>query len=209
MAKAQFIAKARKPIYENGKTVQYVSKRGKNAGVTLTKVDYTQPADENDRVIINIGDSYWKWCLYGGTPKYSKTKPRMSQLTSNWFKQQLYGLQEKLDEWNPSEPDDVETFITDMREDIEALRDECQERLDSMPWQLQDSDSGQIIQERIDTLDNIINELDGVDVQFISELNREDDETEADFLERLSQEQSEWLTDKVEELQSNIDLSFE
>lgn len=32
MATAKFVEKATKPIYENGKVVEYISKRGKRAG---------------------------------------------------------------------------------------------------------------------------------------------------------------------------------
>ena len=48
MAKANFIEIAKKPIYKRGKRIEYVSKRGKRAGQTLSKIDRNQPANEND-----------------------------------------------------------------------------------------------------------------------------------------------------------------
>ena len=58
MARAQFVEKAKKPIYKHGKRVEYVSQRGKRAGQTLTKLDRSQPEDENDEILINVGESY-------------------------------------------------------------------------------------------------------------------------------------------------------
>ena len=46
MAKANFIEIAKKPIYKRGKSIEYVSKRGKRAGQTLSKIDRNQPANE-------------------------------------------------------------------------------------------------------------------------------------------------------------------
>ena len=48
MAKANFIEIAKKPIYKRGKRIEYVSKQGKRAGQTLSKIDRNQPANEND-----------------------------------------------------------------------------------------------------------------------------------------------------------------
>ena len=74
MAKAEFVLSAKRNIYKRGRKVQYVSKRGKKAGQTLTKIDRFQPADEGDEVLIHAGESYYTWCFYGGQPIYSKTK---------------------------------------------------------------------------------------------------------------------------------------
>lgn len=208
MAKAQFVEKAKKPIYKHGKRVEYVSQRGKRAGQTLTKLDRSQPEDENDEILINVGESYYTWCFYGGQPQYSKERPKPSQLTQNWFKQELYSIQEKIEEFEPEDIEDVATFVDDIRSDAESLRDECQEHLDNMPEQLQDSDSGQTLQERIDNLDSVIGDIDNFDFEFESEIEKEDDETDDEFLERQSEEKQQWLDDKTSEIQE-FDFNFE
>lgn len=208
MAKAQFVEKAKKPIYKHGKRVEYVSQRGKRAGQTLTKLDRSQPEDENDEILINVGESYYTWCFYGGQPQYSKERPKPSQLTQNWFKQELYSIQEKIEEFEPEDVEDVATFIDEIRDDAESLRDECQEHLDNMPEQLQDSDSGQTLQERIDNLDSIIGDIDNFDSEFESEIEKEDDESDDEFLERQSEEKQQWLDDKTSEIQE-FDFNFE
>ena len=208
MARAQFVEKAKKPIYKHGKRVEYVSQRGKRAGQTLTKLDRSQPEDENDEILINVGESYYNWCFYGGQPQYSKERPKPSQLTQNWFKQELYSIQEKIEEFEPEDVEDVATFVDDIRSDAESLRDECQEHLDNMPEQLQDSDSGQTLQERIDNLDSVIGDIDNFDSEFESEIEKEDDETDDEFLERQSEEKQQWLDDKMSEIQE-FDFNFE
>lgn len=208
MARAQFVEKANKPIYKHGKRVEYVSQRGKRAGQTLTKLDRSQPEDENDEILINVGESYYTWCFYGGQPQYSKERPKPSQLTQNWFKQELYSIQEKIEEFEPEDVEDVATFIDEIRDDAESLRDECQEHLDNMPEQLQDSDSGQTLQERIDNLDSVIGDIDNFDSEFESEIEKEDDETDDEFLERQSEEKQQWLDDKTSEIQE-FDFNFE
>ena len=72
MATAKFIEQAKRPIYKRGKKVEYISQRGKHAGETKTKIDRNQPADEQDEILINVGEGYWTWCFYGGSPIYSK-----------------------------------------------------------------------------------------------------------------------------------------
>lgn len=208
MARAQFVEKAKKPIYKHGKRVEYVSQRGKRAGQTLTKLDRSQPEDENDEILINVGESYYTWCFYGGQPQYSKERPKPSQLTQNWFKQELYSIQEKIEEFEPEDVEDVATFVDDIRSDAESLRDECQEHLDNMPEQLQDSDSGQTLQERIDNLDSVIGDIDNFDSEFESQIEKEDDETDDEFLERQSEEKQQWLDDKTSEIQE-FDFNFE
>lgn len=208
MARATFVKKAKKPIYLHGKLVEYVSKRGKRAGQTLTKLDRSQPEDENDEILINVGESYYTWCFYGRQPQYSKERPKPSQLTQNWFKQELYSIQEKIEDFEPEEIEDVATFIDEIRNDAESLRDECQEHLDNMPEQLQDSDSGQTLQERIDNLDSVIVDIDNFDSEFESEIEKEDDETDEEFLERQSEEKQQWLDDKMSEI-NDIDFDIE
>ena len=208
MARAQFVEKAKKPIYKHGKRVEYVSQRGKRAGQTLTKLDRSQPEDENDEILINVGESYYTWCFYGGQPQDSKERPKPSQLTQNWFKQELYSIQEKIEEFEPEDVEDVATFIDEIRDDAESLRDECQEHLDNMPEQLQDSDSGQTLQERIDNLDSVIGDIDNFDSEFESEIEKEDDESDDEFLERQSEEKQQWLDDKTSEIQE-FDFNFE
>lgn len=210
MAKANFIESAKKPIYKRGKRIEYVSKRGKRAGQTLSKIDRNQPADENDEILINTGESYWTWCFYGGQPIYSKTKPRQSQLTNNSFKQELYSIQESVEDFSPEDPDEVGEFVEELISNLEELRDTCQESFDNIPEQLQEGNSGQILQERIENLDDVIYNLENIDTEFSSEL----DESEKDGMSQEEwecqeeDEREEWIADKIGEI-NDVGLDFE
>lgn len=210
MAKANFIESAKKPIYKRGKRIEYVSKRGKRAGQTLSKIDRNQPADENDEILINIGESYWTWCFYGGQPIYSKTKPRQSQLTNNSFKQELYSIQESVEDFSPEDPDEVGEFVEELISDLEELRDTCQESFDNIPEQLQEGDSGQILQERIENLDDVISNLENIDTEFSSELDEseKDGMSQEEWERQEEDEREEWIADKIGEI-NDAGLDFE
>lgn len=213
MAKATFVEAAKKPIYKHGKRVEYVSQRGKRAGQTLSKIDRNQPQDENDEILINVGESYYTWCFYGGQPIYSKTQPRPSQLTQNAFKSELYSIQEKIEDFDhEGDPETIAVFVDEIKSDLESLRDTCQESLDNIPEQLQEAPAGQTLQERIENLDSAISEFEDIDTEFDSQLDeetdRDEDESDEDWQTRLDEEKTEWCDEKVGVI-NDIDLAFE
>ena len=210
MAKADFIESAKKPIYKRGKRIEYVSKRGKRAGQTLSKIDRNQLADENDEILINVGESYWTWCFYGGQPIYSKTKPRKSQLTNNPFKQELYAIQESVEDFSTEDPDEVGEFVEELISNLEELRDTCQESFDNTPEQLQEGNSGQILQERIENLDDVISNLENIDTEFSSELDEseKDGMSQEEWERQEEDEREEWIADKIGEI-NDAGLDFE
>lgn len=196
MAKPTFIKSARKDIYTRGKLVELIHQKGKNAGQKYMKRDRTQPEDENDAILIHKGESYWTWAFMNGPQLYSKTRPRQSQLTQSEFMSTYYGIMEQIEDWEPEDHDEstLEDFVEDIKSQIEDLRDETQDRLDSMPYQLQESDSGQLLQERIDECDRIVGDLDGIDTSFDYDEDDSEDEKEQAW------------EDKVQEIK---DVSFE
>lgn len=52
----------------------------------------------------------------------------------------------------------------ELRDTIEGIMDEQQERLDNMPEGLQEGDVGQLLQERIDACESTMYELDSIDI---------------------------------------------
>ncbi len=210
MAKATFVEAAKKPIYKHGKRVEYVSQRGKRAGQTLSKIDRNQPQDDNDEILINVGESYYTWCFYGGQPIYSKTQPRQSQLTNNQFKQELYTIQESVEDFSPEDTDDVSVFVEELISNLENLRDTCQESLDNIPEQLQEGNSGQILQERIENLDDVISNLENIDTEFSSELDEseKDGMSQEEWERQEEDEKEQWIADKIGEI-NDAGLDFE
>ena len=208
MARAIYVEAAKKPIYKRGKKVEYVSKRGKRAGQTLTKLDRSQPADADDEILINVGEPYYTWQFYGErNAHYSKTRPRQSQLTNNWFKKELYSIQERVEDvgdvaFAPKTPEELSDFISDITDDLQSLLDDCQTNFDNIPEQLQEGDAGQTLQARIENLESAISELENIDAEFESDLDE-------NATEDAKQEEIEnWISDRIDLIQA-VDLSFE
>ena len=191
MARANFVKAAQKDIYTVGKYVKYESKKGKRAGQELIKLDRTVPKDKSDAIFIGKGESYWWWQFKNDGKHFSKTRPKNSQLTQSNYLSQLYAIQESMDDPKAETYEDLQAFVEDIKEQLESLKEETEGSLENMPESLQQGPTGELLQERIDALDNAINELEGIDLDFDSEGDQTLDE---------------WMHDKVEEIQG---VSFE
>ena len=208
MARAVFVKSAQKAIYKNGKRVEYVSQKGKRIGQTLSKIDKTIPENENDEVFIAKGESYWWWAFQYGGKHFSKTQPKASQLTQSNYLSQLYDIQERLNEVQVNSPGDVEFCIDEFKDEIENLKDETDSSLQNMPEQLQQVPTGELLQERIDALDNAISELESIDCDYEEpddEMIKEeigDSCTDEEIEEKKNEKLQEWLDEKISEIQS-------
>lgn len=214
MAKANFVNKARKNIYVNGKVVKYVSQKGKRKGQTLEKLDRTQPENKQDKIFIKKGESYWHWTFMGGITHISKERPKQSQLTQSEFLSSVYQIEEAMQEASSITEDEVQEWISE----LESILDEVQDRLSSMPEQLQESSSsGQLLQERIDNLEQWIESLQSVDFNEINEEEAEADaKSEWDTMEEKEKEElvkEEWIAIRKQEIldekQSDIDSEIQ
>ena len=124
-----------------------------------------------------------------GPQLYSKTRPRASQLTQSEFMSTYYGIMEQIEDWDPEDHDEsaLEDFVEDIKSQLEELRDETQERLDNMPESLQESDSGQLLQERIDECDNLISEFESIDTSFDYDEDDSEDEKEQAWEDKVQE----------------------
>lgn len=145
---------------------------------------------------INKGDSYWWWQFRHGPKRRSKTRPRASQLTQSAYLSTLYGLREQVEDF--ALPDDgtekdklaaLKEFIDNLRPDVEGLGEECQNSLDNMPDSLQDGDTGQMLQERIDSCEEAASELDSIIDRCDEAMETEEDEAESaeDLISEVSE----------------------
>ena len=80
--------------------------------------------------------------------------------------------------------------------------DECQESLDNMPEGLQEGDTGQMLQERIEACESAQSELESMDLDFESEHDADDKEITQ---EDRDQELQDWLDEKKDEMTELID----
>lgn len=176
MAKLNYIKAAAKDIYTYGKVVQYKSLKGKNAGQMLTKVDKTQPEDENDPIFIKKGEEYYWWQFMYRPKQYSKTRPKQSQLINSPFLSGIASLQERIEEYQPGSKEDFESFRDEIAEEIQSMADECQEKLDGMPESLQSAPSGETLSNRVEELENWKSEIENVECEELDEEENEDDQ---------------------------------
>ncbi len=166
---------------------------------------------DNPKAGIKKGEPYYWWKFRRGGKHYSKTPPRQSQLTQSEFLSQLYGLEEQLDGYQPGGFDtvaDLESDIQSIIEDLENLKSETEDKLGNMPEGLQQGDTGQLLQERIDGVDNLVSELEALDFDepnyedFLAEaetdLTQEEDEEEDAFQERVTAKAHELAAAAVE-----------
>lgn len=112
------------------------------------------------------GDEYYQWAIKsqrGGTVYRQHAKHgsvRQSQLTHSKMSGAYAAIEGVEDAMRTAETcEDVAEALRGASSDIESVRDEYQESLDNMPEQLQQGDTGQQIQEKIDGLDEFAQNL--------------------------------------------------
>lgn len=119
---------------------------------------------------IAVGETYYKIVERFSKPKCrcSDCRPARSELTSSDYLSWLYDLQDNLtDRFDFTEDGSKDELYSE----IENMRDELQERFDNIPEQFQEGDAACTLQERIDSLDEALDELDSYDYP-----DKEDDE---------------------------------
>jgi hypothetical protein len=99
---------------------------------------------------------------------------------------------------------ELESSRSDAVSEVTNLRDETQSKLDNMPEGLQQGDTGQLLQERIEALDEVISNLEGVDVSF-EEPDKEEDQSDEEYEEAKQQA----LDDRLSEICSELDDAME
>jgi hypothetical protein len=224
MARANFVNKAQKDIFNYGKRVEYVSAKGKREGQTLSKTDRTIPRDDADTIFIEKGESYYWWQFQNSPKQYSKTPPRASELTQSAHYSTLYSIVEQIEDFSADSAEELSDFAESIKTELEDLRDTTQESYDNMPENLQYSPTADLLQERVDSLESGISEIESIDFDYEEEDEEELKQTIADeqgidtdvdgwedevenFIEEKRQELlSEWVQEKLEELQA---ISFE
>jgi len=137
---------------------------------------------------VKKGDSYYWWAFRYEGIHASKTYPHRSLLTQSSFLQELYGIEDDLGSLAPDSnlPSEIENIIGR----IDSLRETCEDSLSNMPDNLQESSSsGQLLQERIDSLQSWSDDLSGIDI------NVDEDE----IRENAKSEFEEWDEDQIKE----------
>lgn len=133
-----------------------------------------------------------------------------SDLTQSEYLKTIYQIQEN-NNIDASEFDTVEDIIEvrdEIQSELESLRDETQDKLDNMPDSLRDSPNGELLQERIDNLDNAISELSDIDDSLDNEPDREDYDDDESYEEDLAEQVHDKISDiadKINEVVSGLE----
>lgn len=93
-------------------------------------------------------------------------------------------------------------------DELDSIKDQCQDSLDNMPEGLQYGSTGELLQERIDCLDDVISELESIDYDSIkeeAETNIDVEEGDENYEEELEGEIKSSLADAINEALSQID----
>lgn len=120
----------------------------------MAKVTFVKRA-RKENPVAKKGESYYWWQFAFQPKMYSKTPPTRSQTVRSPFYQQLYALEDSVGSY--IDPDSVQN---DFIPELEQLRDEQEEARENMPEGLQESATGELLQERFDGLDNWITEIE-------------------------------------------------
>lgn len=116
---------------------------------------------------IKKGTSYYWWKFRYGGKRYSLTAPRASQLTQSSFYATLHGISETLEDL--SEEDDLPGAIEQAASDLRELAEECESNKSNMPESLQESETGQLLDERAEFCNAAADELEAIDTEIEDE----------------------------------------
>ena len=121
---------------------------------------------------IKKGEPYYWWKFRNSPKQFSKTPPRPQQLTQSGYMSSVFDLndtqnaicEEFADCKKKHFNENFESSVDEWKSAAEELRDGCQESLDNMPEHLQDtSSSGELLTERIESLESYISEIEGIE----------------------------------------------
>lgn len=153
---------------------------------------------------IKKGESYYWWKFrYGGLHR-SKTPPKPSQLTQSEFLSTMYSIEETIQEL--SIVDDLESSIEEIKGELENLRDETQDKFDNMPEGLQQGDTGQLLEGRVSSVEDMISELEQIDteVSVTVDEDSEEGETEQETQDRIAEAREKAEEERKQEILDEI-----
>lgn len=157
------------------------------------KVHFVKSARKAIGEQVQVGESYYWWKFRHGGKCISKTYPKRSQLTRSEYYQQLYDIEDELS--NLYADDTLPGNVEDIASRLRDIASECENRRDNMPEQLQDSASGDLLQQRADGCNSAADELESIDFD-VPEL--EEDEEGNDNQEEID----DFWNEKLEEVQN-------
>lgn len=129
--------------------------------------------------VIKKGDEYYRFWLTRFLPLKILClgcKPKPSEMTTSEFLSNLYAIDEDVQGWDIEDMNDASSFIENIVEQLNNLRDETEEKLSNMPDQLQYSPNGELLQGRVDSVQEMADEFEAIDTDIDESLSDEEKE---------------------------------
>jgi hypothetical protein len=168
----------------------------------VPKVHHVKKARKtNKRYGIIRGEPYWWWKTrtpgsLSGIKRVSLKPPRPSDLAGSPFVRSFLSIQERVEDMTVSTKEEAEEARDGLREaasDVRELRDEEEEKYDSIPDSLKESPSGEVVRGRRDgcestaeSLDEAAEKIDDLLKDWIDEGDDRDDEDRPDTAEEVA-----------------------
>jgi len=151
---------------------------------------------------------WWKFRYGGRRVRCTKPEcqPKPSDLTQSEYLSTVYEWQERTFEFDCRE--DVESAKEEMAGEIETLRCELEEKLDNMPEGLRDGDTGQLLQERIASLQEAQDAIESIEVEIEGEEPEEPERAEGETDEAFAARRAAWCQE-VEKWNEKNQPAFE
>lgn len=144
---------------------------------------------------IKKGESYFWWEFRYGGKHVSRTQPRPSQLTGSEFLSTVLRIGERINDVSlDTDVGELQNIVDEIKDELETLQSETQDKRDNMPEQLQEAPTGELLQNRIDSLQEMMDEIDNITIPDALE-EGEGDQSEIDNFESER-------TSAIEELQN-------
>lgn len=143
--------------------------------------------------VIQAGAPYVWWKFrYGGKRVrcgQAACAPKPADLTQSEFLSTLYDIQETT--FPADTIEDLESAKDEVVSRLEELRDQQEEKRSNMPDSLQESDTGNMLQERYDAIDSAISDIESVDITDLDPEDKDEGETDEDFATRQQEHRDE------------------
>ena len=155
---------------------------------------------------IKVGDTYLKGTPFRRSPviRCVKCGLRSWELSSSDYVQ---GVGRACDCWEEDYGCDEDTAQS-IADELDTIKDNYQDSLDNMPEGLQEGDTGQLIQERIDNLDSAISDLEAIDYDTLKENAKDDVDSEEgtdEYEAELEEKTKDSLREEIESALSCLD----
>lgn len=138
--------------------------------------------------VIKVGEEYYRFSQSRFQPLRIlclACKPTRSQMTGSDFLAVVYDIEDSMAGLSVENMEEAQGLIDELVGQLEELRDETESRRDNMPESLQDAPTGEMLQGRYDSVEEMIGELEDIETEIDEELSEEEKQ---DRLEEILQE---------------------